>query len=41
MTVNSLVAEGVKSFSKNFANLQVGVPIAEIILSHEFIFSWF
>ena len=29
MTVNSLAAEGVKNFSKIFANLQVDVPIAE------------
>ena len=29
MTVNSLAVEGVKNFSKIFANLQVDVPIAE------------
>ena len=28
MTVNSLAVKGVKNFSKNFANLLVGVPIA-------------
>ena len=29
MTVYSLPVEGVKNCSKNVANLQVGVPIAE------------
>ena len=29
MTVNCLAAEGAKNFSKNFANLKVGVPIAQ------------
>ena len=31
MTVYSLAAEGVKNSSKNFANLLVGVPIADRI----------
>ena len=31
MTVNSVAVEGVKNFSKNFANLLVGVLIAERI----------
>ena len=31
MTVNSLAVEGVRNFSKNFANLQVGVPVAESV----------
>ena len=31
MAVNLLAVEGVKNFSKNFANLSVGVPIAERI----------
>ena len=32
VTVNSLAVAGVKIFSKNFANLLVGVPIAEKIV---------
>ena len=31
MTVNSLAVKGVKNFSKNFATLLVGAPIAEKI----------
>lgn len=31
MTVYSLAVERVKNFSKNFPNLKVGVPIAEMI----------
>ena len=31
MAVNSLALEGVKNFSKNFANLHEDVPLAERI----------
>ena len=31
MTIYSLAVEGVKNFSKNFANSKVGVPVAETI----------